>query len=198
MLSSQRPDSAKVANADERRSALREGRRSAERARVPATVVPTQVSQRSSRLNHSTRLSIHELKPVEDREHDRSGPPCPRSVRSQVWKSSRWHGERVPDERRSATGSSSAPAPGRRRTSARRFPRPGRACPATRADATTIGARCDRSRRRPRHRQSPLSPAIAWKHRDAVDDADDLVRSRRRRPASRSRRAPASRRGRSS
>ena len=51
-------------------------------------VVPAHVIQISSRLNHSTRWSIAELKPSKIvKTSDWSS--LPRSVRSQVWKSSR-------------------------------------------------------------------------------------------------------------
>ncbi len=51
-------------------------------------VVPAHVIQISSRLNHSTRCSIAELKPSKIvKTNDWSS--LPRSVRSQVWKSSR-------------------------------------------------------------------------------------------------------------
>ena len=82
MLSSQRPKSAKVAKAD---SVIRAARRPPKRSTsaTPATVVPAQVSQISSRLNHSTRWSIPELKPSKTvKTIDWSS--FPRSVSSQV------------------------------------------------------------------------------------------------------------------
>ena len=87
MLSSQRPDSAKEANAH---SAITPARKPPKRriSATPAMVVPAHVIQISARLNHSTRWSIAELKPSKTvKTSDWSS--LPRSVRSQVWKSSR-------------------------------------------------------------------------------------------------------------
>ena len=86
MLSSQRPSSANDANAD---SVIRAARRPPKRSmsNTPAIVVPAQVSQSSSRSNHSTRCSIAELKPSKT-VNTIDWSSWPRSVRSHTWKSS--------------------------------------------------------------------------------------------------------------
>ena len=82
MLSSQRPESANVAKASSVITAARAPPKRSTSA-TPATVVPAQVSQSSSRLNHSTRWSMPELKPSNTvKTSDWSASP--RSVRSQT------------------------------------------------------------------------------------------------------------------
>ena len=70
MLSSHRPDSAKAANAE---SVIRAARRPPKRrtSATPAIVVPTHVSQISSRLNHCDEVVDPRAEALEDREDDR-------------------------------------------------------------------------------------------------------------------------------